>query len=333
VATTSFAAALAETVAALSAPEARESIAADPYWPKWDSPWWRMTALFELGLAREIPVPAVEAMVSALRTHYLPFLPLAAEELPPGADPHRHVSCHCANGTMIQVLEACGVDTDAELPWLRPWLLRYQLGDGGLNCDERAYTRPHPKSSVVSTLPPLEAVLRCTRPPMTEAEERFVDAGAGYLVAHRLLRRASGDGDLIDPAWLAPCFPRFYHYDLLRGLTFLARWAEVRQRPLPRAAVAEARQRLQELRVAHGGIPALRRPWRGARTLRRDRRREWGWSETAAGFPLLEEVGVEGRVSAPLTREHEETCERLARLEAAGLLVADAASGGSPASP
>jgi len=156
--------AVAETVAYLASPAAVGSIAADPYWPKWDSPWWRMTLLWELGLARLIPPPVVEAMVNAVDTHYLRLFPVREEELPPGCDPHRQVLCHCAAGTMMQVLYACGVDLDVRLPWMRPWLHQYQLPDGGLNCDEGAYVTSL-KSSTVSTLPPLEAVLRCLRAP------------------------------------------------------------------------------------------------------------------------------------------------------------------------
>src|SRR5438552_3397696 len=147
--------AVKETVRFLESSEARESLRRDPYWPKWDSPWWRMTLLWELGLTQLIPVSCVEAMAGALSGHYLPFLPLDASELPAGADPHRHVACHCAVGTMLQVLEARGMDTDATLPWMRHWLLRYQLPDGGLNCEAAAYSGSR-KSSFLSTLPALE---------------------------------------------------------------------------------------------------------------------------------------------------------------------------------
>ena len=56
------------------------------------------------------------------------------------------------------VLGAAGVDRDRVFPWMRPWFPQYQLADGGLNCDERVYTRETPRSSFLSTLPPLEAV-------------------------------------------------------------------------------------------------------------------------------------------------------------------------------
>lgn len=294
--------ALAETVAALDSAEAEASILADPYWPKWDSPWWRMTLLHELGLAAAIPRRAVAAMVRALGSHYLPSFPLAGEELPPGKDPHRHVACHCALGTIYQVLFACGVEVDAELPWIRPWFLRYQLPDGGLNCDELAYTRPTPRSSLVSTLPPLEAMLLCTPRPFTVEEESFLDRGARYLIDRRLCRSLSRGGELMNADWLRPCFPRFYHYDLLRGLAFLVAWSKRRAQPLPGAAIAEALAGMERLAEAAGGeILVGRRAWSGAWS-----KRQVGelWVEgSAASFPLLEEVSRIGDASPELSRQ------------------------------
>src|SRR5437867_11672637 len=91
---------ISESLAYLDSREARESIAADPYWPKWDSPWWHMTLLWELGLASRIPASAVAAMVEALKTHYHLIMPVKAGDLPAGVDEHRDVPCHCAVGTM-----------------------------------------------------------------------------------------------------------------------------------------------------------------------------------------------------------------------------------------
>jgi hypothetical protein len=314
-----FSAALDETLAYLDSPAARESVRADPYWPKWDSPWWRMTLLHELGLASHIPRSITAAMLEALRGHYLPDFPIRLEDVPAGRDPYRHIVCHCAVGTMVQVLDAWGVDVHAELPWMQAWLRRYQLGDGGLNCDERAYARPDGKSSIVSTLPPLEAMLRTAREPLGDADARFLDAGAAYLIAHRLVRRAGGDRGVIDPRWLEPCFPRFYDYDALRGLAFLARWAERRARPLPGDAVSEVVERLVTDRARQGGLQIGRRASFGS-NLRRDASGAWVAADRAASFPLLDAVSEPGRVSPELTAGLDDTTRRLESLRARGLL-------------
>jgi len=235
----------------LASSEAIESIRADPYWPKWASPWWQMTALYELGEARRIPAIAVRKMIEKINAHYLKSFPFNEEELPRGVDPYRHVACHCALGTIYQVLWACGIDVDDELPWIRPWFLKYQLPDGGLNCAESAYTESR-KSSMVSTLPPLEAILCCTDRDFSDDEKGFLDRGANYLVEHKLFRSKT-TGEILDERWLKPCFPRFYEYDVLRGLRFLSKWAQKRAKRFP---VEAAREGLEILsgKVSQGTI-------------------------------------------------------------------------------
>jgi hypothetical protein len=227
---------LEETLAYLRSAGARDSLARDPYWPKWDSPWWRMTLLWELGLASEIPRSITEAMVERVDVHYVHYFPTRPGQLPTDKDPRLHVLCQCAVGTLHQVLTACGVAVDRALPWLKRLLLDTQLPDGGLNCDDAAYTGSR-KSSVVSTLPALEAVLRA--PGKKTAEEvSFLDRGAAYLIGRKLVR--SSTGKVIDPDWLKPCFPRFYHYDVLRGAAFLREWSALGGKAVPREAVADA---------------------------------------------------------------------------------------------
>ncbi len=291
--------AVTRSVAYLESNEALHSLKLDPYWPKWDSPWWHMTLLWELGLADRIPDSIARGMIETLNSHYLRFFPTSAEGLPEGADPYRHVACHCALGTIYQVLDACGVSVDKELPWLRPWFLKYQLPDGGLNCDEKACSKPLPKSSVVSTLPPLEAILFCTHPPFTAEEESFLDRGASYLIAHKLFRSANGD-KVIDQDWLKLCFPRFYEYDILRGLYFLKRWAEVRKRPAPAEAVGEAMDILQ-LRFPDGELKVERAVWENEKTLviGADGRWNSGCNHPASSFELLRQIGRVGQ-SAPI---------------------------------
>src|SRR5258708_5012502 len=81
--------ALAETIDFLRSPRALEMIAADPYWPKWDSPWWRIVLLHELGLASRIPPEAARLMASAIDSHYVRTFPFRIEDVPAGVDPQR----------------------------------------------------------------------------------------------------------------------------------------------------------------------------------------------------------------------------------------------------
>lgn len=297
------------SLAYLASDEALDSLRRDPYWPKWDSPWWHMTLLWELGEATHIPARVVDVWAEVLDTHFVEGFPLREEEIPAGADPYRHIACHCALGTAYRVLADCGVDVDARLPWVRPWFLRYQLPDGGLNCDEQVYLRETPRSSVVSTLPPLEAVLFHTARPWTEAELSFLDRGAEYLLARRLYRSVSGGGRVIDADWATPCFPRFYHYDVLRGLRFLVHWAERRGRRLPREAVEEVVGVL-EVACARDDVGRTRRPWTEEGTLAPTAEGEWLGRQPARRFAALEEAD-----GGPVLRaEWEDVRSRLERV-------------------
>jgi hypothetical protein len=133
--------------------------------------------------------------------------------------------CFCAVGSLL-----CAADGVATIPWADDFIVRYQLPDGGWNCDEDSRV-----SSIVSTVPVLEYLL--TRPGLRPVLER----GMTYLL-ERGLFRSKRTGAVIDEAWLHPSLPRFYQYDVLRGLRLVARWGGA---PIPR----EALERLRPLRV------------------------------------------------------------------------------------
>ncbi|MDE2292311.1 MAG: hypothetical protein KGL53_09535 [Elusimicrobia bacterium] len=285
--------------ARLASDEAAASLRRDPYWPKWDSPWWHMTLLWEMDEAARIPRRAAETLADTVSSHYLKVFPLREGELPPGADPYRHILCHCALGTAWQVLEACGISASERLPWARPWLARYRLPDGGWNCDEAAYTRATPRSSVVSTLPVLEVLL--SLPDRTAQEEAMLDEGADYLLARSLFRSLSKGGAVIDAAWLKPAFPLFYEYDVLRGLAFLARWGRLRGRELPPASVRDAAAAVRKHAVG-GTLAPGRRAWDGARTIAPDGRGGWEKRPAADPFALLERVSRVGEPNPWLQR-------------------------------
>jgi hypothetical protein len=300
-------AAFPETLAYLGAEAAARSLAADAYWPKWDSPWWRMTLLFEAGRASAIPAPAVRALTDAVGRYHTAF-PFKVEDVPAGVDPIFGIMCHCALGTADRVLTACGVDVDRAFPWIRPWYARYQMADGGYNCDEEAYVRPAPRSSVVSTLPPAEALL--ARASLSGPESAALDRVAAYLLARRLHRSVSKGGAVIDPAWLEPAFPRFYEYDVLRGLTFVVNWARRRNRTIEADAVADVVEHLVA-RTGAAGLPAGRRAWAGAKTFVQDAAGAWTRGHPVRSFALLDEVGVPGRPDPFLTLEWRQTARDL----------------------
>jgi hypothetical protein len=128
----------------------------------------------------------------------------------------------CINGNVVATGSYFGIDMTP----LVERLLGEQLPDGGWNCEvERGAT----VSSLGTTINVLEGLLAFERAvgPETEgaAEVRARVGkarrrGEEYMLERRLLRRKS-TGDIIDPAFLGPSFPTWWHYDVLRALDHL----------------------------------------------------------------------------------------------------------------
>lgn len=296
----------------LHSPAALASIDVDAYWPKWNGPWWQMMLLFEMGRVAEIPPQVIDKILQAFDSYYLDFFPFTEDAVPSGRDPLLHVACHCQMGTIYQLLTSYGVNIDERYPWMRPWFIRYQMNDGGLNCDEAAYVREVPRSSVVSTLPVLEAVLHCTPREFTEAEVGFLNRGAQFLIQKRIFRRAS-TGKAIDESWTKLCFPRFYHYDVLRGLNFLLRWSVKLRTQIPISAIAETIQ-LIDASFPSGTVFVQRDAWGGNMSRWFNAKDSTWFRAPAASFPLLELVSREGAESPYLTKIWNDTRDTLKTL-------------------
>ena len=314
---------IAASVAYLGSAVARRSLAVDLYWPKWDSPWWHMLLLHELGEARRIPASAVTAMVDGLDRFPLHHFPIHPGDAPPGTDPHRDVLCHCALGSVLQVLAACEVDVAQAVPWAAPWFARYQMADGGFNCDEQAYLEAERTgacpSSMVGTVALFEAMRVIGRP---RAE---LDRGAQFLIGRALTEGSAtvhnAEERAAAPAWRALCFPRFYFYDVLRGLAALVAWAEATGQAVPRAAVEGVVDDLVA-RFPDGVVRIGRRAYDGRTTLLPTADRAPSERRPAATFALLDAASAIGEPSEPLTRQWAAARRGLIRLIDASRLPA-----------
>ena len=310
-----------DSVAYLGSDEALRSLERDPYWPKWHSPWWHMLLLHELGEARQIPARAAAAMVAGLDRllHIFPIHPGDA----PGADLHRDTACHCGLGSMFAVLAACGIDVDRALPWVKPWFVRYQMADGGLNCDDAAYRQTGEcPSSMVATVSPLEAMLLGEA--WSSEQRAFVDRAARFLIDRALIRGSqtvhNAEERDAEVTWRALAFPRFYFYDVLRGLAALVRWAETTEQMLPYAAIATVVEALVE-RSPDGVMRVERQAYAGRSTILPTADRSPSPRAPASAFPLLDAVSVIGEPSEALTRQWSEARAGVLRLSRAGRLV------------
>ena len=141
----------------------------------------------------------------------------------------------------------------------------------------------------MSPLCPLEAVLHFTKRDYTNAEARFLDAGTQYLIEHCLVCSKS-NGSVINEEWLKPFFPRYFGYDILRGLSYLVEWSRRREQPLPSEIIEEGLDRLENY-ITDSGIVIGRRV--------NDKNGDW----RGRAFPLMKAVSEVGRTSPYLTRQ------------------------------
>lgn len=302
-----------ESLIYLGSQAAIDSLAADAYWPKWHSPWWHISLLFEMGLTDWIPDGILDKVIEQMNVQYLRFFPQREEDLPAGVNPNTQIACHCQLGNIYQILKTKGIDVDARLPWIRPWFLIYQLPDGGLNCDEGAYLHSH-KSSVVSSLPVFEALLLCADTGSLTAEETvFLDQAVQYLVRHCLVYRTNGD--LMDPDFLTLQFPRFYHYDILRGLAFLNRWRDhyPGSSPLGDSVDQIIREAVQVIQTKLNNDLLLieRCELNETTTLALGEGGNWRTGQPVSFFPLLTLASTVGTCSPNLTGAFQKVLESL----------------------
>jgi hypothetical protein len=296
--------AVLNSVEYLVSPAAFASIEADPYWPKWDAPWWHMSVLFEMGLSDRIPKQTAKRLLDEIAATHLPYFFKA--EAPAGKTDKQDCPCPCSFGNIYQILGATGLDVDASLPWARSWFLKYQMKDGGLNCDEDAYHGDPNASSIVGTISPLEAILSVSE--LSPAEENFLNDGAKCLLDRKLMFGSTStfnaEEKLDEADWLKPCFPRLYFYDVIRGLSFIAKWAERLKQPIPESFISFAIEAISS-KFPDGKIINERHSYEAVGNKR---------GVPATHFKLLDQLSVINQVSPHLTQSWQETLATFSRL-------------------
>ncbi len=298
-----------ETLEYLASPEARASLAVDVYWPKWRAPWWRLSLLDELGALASAPDGSFDALARAVLAVPERRFPLTPDIDDPQA------FCHCALGNFLRMLSASSSGAMVEFGWALDWFVEYQMADGGYNCDESAYAvRGECPSSMVATVAALEALTG-------QSQYAATARRAAACLLRRELRHGSDTHHNAEERasaarWSQLMFPRFYHYDVLRGLEAVVRWASVHDERLPWAAI-EAVWRELSRRFPDGVAHAERRAFEGHMTKLR------GGEVTrvpAESFALLDAVSALGP-SRYLTQRWARCRAELEALRARGSLV------------
>jgi hypothetical protein len=258
-------------------------------------------------------------MIAGLNALPLKTFPIWPDDAPPGHDGRRGNSCHCAMGSITQVLHACEVDVANELPWAIPWFTRYQMADGGLNCDEGAYrVEGECPSSMVGTVAAFEAMMELA------PEDPFVEKAARFMVERALVNGSATTFNAEERTsaahWGEVCFPRFYFYDVLRGLAALARWAAGHaDRRLAECVIHPVVESLAAA-FPDGVIRVQRQAFAGKGSLVHA---TGGWERVPAAttFPLLDRVSEIGGASHALTRQWRKTRGLLRQLATHGQIA------------
>jgi hypothetical protein len=196
----------------MSGQQADGGFGVHPY-AKWRGAHWRLVSLVELG------VPAGEPRAVAAAGTVLDWLT---------GDGHRRGiktidglvrRCASQEGNALAVCCRLGMADDERVALLARSLAEWQWPDGGWNCDKRASGY---RSSFHESLPPLWGLHEYAVATGEEWARRAADATAELFLEHRLFRSVR-TGEVVNPAWLAPRYPPFWHYDVLQALLILSR--------------------------------------------------------------------------------------------------------------
>ena len=208
---------LNEVGAVIQSEKARLMIERDVYWPKWDSPWWYILLLEETGRLAEVPVDVFKELLTCADRQYLKVFPVREEDVDGPVNGYTEVMCFCFFGSRMKLASKLDFDVFAHVPWAKTWLTRYQLPDGGYNCDESAYTGSG-KSSLISTVVMLEGMVEYSKYTKdTESLAVNMQKAVSYLLKHQVFMSTAGR-EIPDVEWDKIIFPRFYEYDFSRGL-------------------------------------------------------------------------------------------------------------------
>jgi hypothetical protein len=227
-----------------------------PY-QKWRGAHWRLVALAELAVDREVPGaaraidPAFGTVVEWLEA------PGRLERARPVAGRAR--MCASQDGNALWAACRLGLAAHPAAARMASRLVAWQWPDGGWNCDPRPAATHASLHETWIPLRGLAAYAELGDDPGTRAASALATAAAAdFLLRHRLVEHQH-DGGVIDPSFLRLRWPPYWHYDLLAGLGAL-REAGAAHLLDPRAAAALGR--LDRLRAADGRWHPGGRWWR-----------------------------------------------------------------------
>jgi hypothetical protein len=192
---------------------------------KWKGAHWRLVSLVELGIPAGEP-RALAAMETVL--HWLTGKSHRAAVL---TIEERVRRCASQEGNALAVMSRLGMADDPRAGILAESLVEWQWADGGWNCARKPSTT---HSSVYETVTPLWGLAEYARATGSREAAAAAHRTAEFFLDHHVFRSHT-TGAVGDPRWVGIHYPPYYSYDILSGLTMLARAGAL---PDPRAEEA-----------------------------------------------------------------------------------------------
>jgi hypothetical protein len=226
---------------------------------KWTGAHWRLVSLTELG------IPPAEPRAVAAAGQVLTWL--TSNRRRPVVIGGLTRCCASIEGNALAACCRLGLADDPRVRQLAESLIAWQWPDGGWNCDRQASGH---RSSFHESLAPawgLHEYWRATG----EATAREAASRAAGLFLEHLLFRSLRTGQVINPGWLIPRYPPYWHYDILQALLILSRIGRASD---PRAS--DALDELERRRLPDGRWQAGPSWWRPPGSTTAEETVDWG---------------------------------------------------------
>lgn len=212
---------------------------------KWGGAHWRLVSLVELGTPPGEPraLAAAETVLAWLtgKSH--------RSNIPTIEGLTRR--CASQEGNALAVCVRLGLADDPRVELVARSLVEWQWPDGGWNCDRKPQAR---RSSFHESLAPMWGLHEYAAATGAAWARAAANRTAELFLSHRLFR-ALRSGDVIDPTWVVPHYPPFWHYDSAQALLVLSRMGKHRDE-----RAAEARDLLAS-RQGKDGLWSAARAW------------------------------------------------------------------------
>jgi len=235
-----------------------------PYLPKYKSSYWQIMILALLGMEKSSPKIQIACenifkfqhdeggfsyctVEMALEKYYK--LGEKVKELPQNEYASSMIREHqysCLTGNVGAALIRMGYIDDPRLQKSLEWLIRIQNRDGGWLCP---YWRAHVNDThgcFYGTICPLEAFSEVPEAKRSKAMKETIEKGAEFLLMHRLFKADHHNFAVINQSWLKLGFPRFYGYNVLRGLDVLTKLGYVEDERLDDAVKVVLQKRMPD---------------------------------------------------------------------------------------